>query len=225
MRPWGVSATVAGPRTGWMVPAAESTRWDLRSDWPHPSFGGRFLPTQREVSAAGFNAQWTVSALATNAPRDVLEGGQLCQPGVDGNMEWAAYPAAAPAAAERAIAPWRDEAIAHFRKVSEESFIALPSGRTKVSWDFSDPEHLVLVVRVACPSVERHPVEQAVFRDTYDVVTASGVRPRLSPVASMRPVPMSTTEGSSAGKVPPRPANASWAAGRLPRKASNGVGR
>lgn len=75
--------------------------------------------------------------------------------------------AAALAAADRAIAPWRDDAIAHFRKVSEESFIALPSGRTKVSWDFSDPEHLVLVVRVACPSVERHPVEQAVFRDTW----------------------------------------------------------
>ncbi len=91
--------------------------------------------------------------------------------------------AAALAAAERAIAPWRDEAIAHFRKVSEESFIALPSGRTKVSWDFSDPEHLVLVVRVACPSAERHPVEQAVFRDTWR--------------ALVRPVPPTAPEGSS----------------------------
>ncbi len=75
--------------------------------------------------------------------------------------------AAALAAADRAIAPWRDDAIAHFRKVSDEHFIAFPSGRTKVSWDFSDPEHLVLVVRVACPSLERHAVEQAVFRDTW----------------------------------------------------------
>lgn len=91
--------------------------------------------------------------------------------------------AAALAAAERAIAPWRDEAIAHFRKVSEESFIALPSGRTKVSWDFSDPEHLVLVVRVACPSTERHPVEQAVFRDTWR--------------ALVRPAPPTAPEGSS----------------------------
>lgn len=79
--------------------------------------------------------------------------------------------AAALAAADRAIAPWRDEAIAHFRRVSAENFIALPSGRTKVSWDFSDPEHLVLVVRVACPSVERHAVEQAVFRDTWRSLT------------------------------------------------------
>ncbi len=75
--------------------------------------------------------------------------------------------AAALAAADHAIAPWRDDAIAHFRKVSDEHFIAFPSGRTKVSWDFSDPEHLVLVVRVACPSLERHAVEQAVFRDTW----------------------------------------------------------
>ena len=75
--------------------------------------------------------------------------------------------AAALQAAERSTAPWRDEAMAHFRKVSEESFIALPSGRTKVAWDFSEPGHLVLVVRVACPSLERHAVEQAVFKDTW----------------------------------------------------------
>jgi small-conductance mechanosensitive channel len=87
--------------------------------------------------------------------------------------------AAALAAADRAIAPWRDDAIAHFRKVSDEHFIAFPSGRTKVSWDFSDPEHLVLVVRVACPSLERHAVEQAVFRDTWRAL----VRPSSAPAA------------------------------------------
>ena len=75
--------------------------------------------------------------------------------------------AAALAAADRATASWRDEAIAHFRKASEENFIELPSGKTKVSWDFSDPEHLVLVVRVACPIEQRVKVEQAVFRDTW----------------------------------------------------------
>jgi len=75
--------------------------------------------------------------------------------------------AAALDAADRATADWREDAMAHFRKASEESFIALPSGKTKTSWDFSDPEHLVLVVRVACPSAERARVEQAVFRDTW----------------------------------------------------------
>lgn len=81
--------------------------------------------------------------------------------------------AAALAAADRATATWRDEAMAHFRKASEQNFIALPSGRTKVSWDFSDPEHLVLVIRVACPSDERSRVEQAVFRETWDALSQS----------------------------------------------------
>jgi small-conductance mechanosensitive channel len=75
--------------------------------------------------------------------------------------------AAAFAAADLATATWQEEAMAHFRKASEENFIALPSGRTKVSWDFSNPEHLVLVVRVACPRGQRAKVEQAVFRDTW----------------------------------------------------------
>ncbi|MEX1167463.1 MAG: mechanosensitive ion channel family protein [Hydrogenophaga sp.] len=70
-------------------------------------------------------------------------------------------------AAERATGAWREAAMDHFRKASEESFISLPSGQTKASWDFSDPEYLVLVVRVACQSTDRPAVEQAVFRDTW----------------------------------------------------------
>ena len=74
---------------------------------------------------------------------------------------------AAMAAAEQATESWREEAIAHFRKVSEEHFIAFPSGKTKVLWDFADPDHLVLVVRVACPSKERSKVEQLVFKEMW----------------------------------------------------------
>jgi inner membrane protein len=54
------------------VPAAASTQLNLRSDWPHPSFGGRFLPSSREVGDAGFSAQWQVSELASSAGADVL---------------------------------------------------------------------------------------------------------------------------------------------------------
>jgi inner membrane protein len=61
-----------------LVPAAQATQWTLRSDWPHPSFGGRFLPVQREVGEQGFSARWSVSALATSAPRDVLKDSALC---------------------------------------------------------------------------------------------------------------------------------------------------
>jgi inner membrane protein len=62
-----------------VVPAAQETTWQLRSDWPHPSFAGRFLPQRREVSASGFSAEWAVSALSTNAPQDVLGAGTSCE--------------------------------------------------------------------------------------------------------------------------------------------------
>jgi inner membrane protein len=62
------------------VPAAEATRWALASDWPHPSFGGQFSPTQREVRADGFSATWTLSSLATTAPLDIDKGLGLCLP-------------------------------------------------------------------------------------------------------------------------------------------------
>ena len=55
-----------------LVPAAAATQLSLRSDWPHPSFGGRFLPSRREVGEAGFSAQWQVSELASTAAADVL---------------------------------------------------------------------------------------------------------------------------------------------------------
>ena len=62
------------------VPAAGSLRWTLRSDWPHPSFGGQFLPEQREVRPDGFSASWNLSALATNAASDIATGLPLCSP-------------------------------------------------------------------------------------------------------------------------------------------------
>ena len=63
------------------VPAADSLRWTLHSDWPHPSFGGQFAPEQREVRPDGFSATWNLSALATTAPADVAHALALCAPG------------------------------------------------------------------------------------------------------------------------------------------------
>src|SRR6267142_3115029 len=47
-----------------IAPAGDSTTVALKSDWPHPSFQGRFLPTTRAVTNAGFEAHWQVSPLA-----------------------------------------------------------------------------------------------------------------------------------------------------------------
>ncbi|MBL8314746.1 MAG: cell envelope integrity protein CreD [Rubrivivax sp.] len=68
-----------------LVPAAQTTAWTLRSDWPHPSFGGRFLPTQREIGEAGFSARWAVSSLATAVPQVLVNPGgrKLALAGLD----------------------------------------------------------------------------------------------------------------------------------------------
>ncbi len=61
-----------------LVPAADDVNWTMRSNWPHPSFGGRFLPASRTVEASGFNARWTVSSLASPAAADVARSQSLC---------------------------------------------------------------------------------------------------------------------------------------------------
>ena len=43
----------------------------------------------------------------------------------------------------------------------------LLTGQTLLSWKFADPDHLMLVVRVACPLDQRAKVEQAVFRGAW----------------------------------------------------------
>lgn len=49
-----------------ITPMGRDTQVTLRSDWPHPSFGGEFLPTQHDISEQGFTAQWRTSSFATN---------------------------------------------------------------------------------------------------------------------------------------------------------------
>ncbi|MEO5973177.1 MAG: cell envelope integrity protein CreD [Sphingomicrobium sp.] len=47
-----------------LAPQAGDTRWAVRSAWPHPSFGGDFLPTARRVDEKGFAATFRVGNLA-----------------------------------------------------------------------------------------------------------------------------------------------------------------
>jgi inner membrane protein len=57
-----------------VVPAGSNTRMSLKSPWPHPSFGGDFLPLAPTVNKGGFTANWSVSDLAHNAPALDLPG-------------------------------------------------------------------------------------------------------------------------------------------------------
>lgn len=69
------------------VPIGSSTQVNLASDWPHPSFSGRFLPVSREVTPSGFTASWQISALATQAPQQVGSAGLLCRPMTAGSSQ------------------------------------------------------------------------------------------------------------------------------------------
>jgi inner membrane protein involved in colicin E2 resistance len=44
-----------------------------QSTWPHPSFGGDFLPRTRTVSAQGFEAAWSVPSMSTQAQQQFVQ--------------------------------------------------------------------------------------------------------------------------------------------------------
>jgi len=57
------------------IPVGETTRVDLNSTWPSPSFNASFLPTAREVTDKGFSATWKILHLNRNFPQ-FWEGNQ-----------------------------------------------------------------------------------------------------------------------------------------------------
>lgn len=70
------AATLAFNGSGslFFSPLGETTRVSLKGDWPHPSFGGAFLPVEREVTAQGFTASWSVPYVARSFPQRFIEG-------------------------------------------------------------------------------------------------------------------------------------------------------
>ncbi|TKS54361.1 cell envelope integrity protein CreD [Luteimonas yindakuii] len=67
-------ATIDGTRSLAIVPVADDNRIDLASPWLHPQFGGRFLPTRRDIDADGFRAHWALSSLASDAQAQLRRG-------------------------------------------------------------------------------------------------------------------------------------------------------
>ncbi len=69
-----------GTRALSIVPVGDDNDISLTSKWPHPLFGGRFLPNERSMDAAGFSANWSLSSLATGAQNQLhgaRGGGEL----------------------------------------------------------------------------------------------------------------------------------------------------
>ncbi|MEZ5709742.1 MAG: cell envelope integrity protein CreD [Blastomonas sp.] len=58
-----------------MMPEAASSEWTITSDWPHPGFGGDFLPDDSRIRDNGFAARYAVSNLALGRSTITLPGG------------------------------------------------------------------------------------------------------------------------------------------------------
>ena len=50
-------------------PFAKTTDVKITSDWPHPSFQGSVLPSERKITDNGFEANWSIPHLARNYPQ------------------------------------------------------------------------------------------------------------------------------------------------------------
>ena len=67
--PFKLSFKLRGTSRIKVVPLANSLKIALTSNWQHPGFNGRFLPSaeSQHIGADGFRADWEISSLATNA--------------------------------------------------------------------------------------------------------------------------------------------------------------
>jgi len=52
-----------------LSPLARGTKMHLKSPWPDPSFTGDYLPVERTITPAGFEAQWEMSFYARSLPQ------------------------------------------------------------------------------------------------------------------------------------------------------------
>jgi len=66
---------LSGMQSFAVVPVGRDNQVSLTSSWPHPSFGGHFLPRSegRKITPEGFSAQWSLPSLATAAQRTVAQ--------------------------------------------------------------------------------------------------------------------------------------------------------
>lgn len=68
--PFAVTLRLVGTSAFGFVPVGTVSTAELSGNWPHPSFGGDFLPRTRAVQDSGFSAQWGTTALASTGAKE-----------------------------------------------------------------------------------------------------------------------------------------------------------
>ena len=71
---YAIKMNLQGAESLAVVPLADINRVALKSDWPHPSFRGHFLPQpqSQQIGKEGFAAQWSITSLASSAQQQML---------------------------------------------------------------------------------------------------------------------------------------------------------
>ena len=92
---YAITVALRGTESLAVVPLAGEERARLAANWPHASFGGQFLPQPESLqrSTDGFEARWSVTALASTAQRQIAAS-------IDGRSD-AGFRCAADACADR----------------------------------------------------------------------------------------------------------------------------
>lgn len=78
--PFRIEMKFNGSRSLYFRPAGNLTEVFMTSDYPDPSFGGDFLPIEREVGPEGFTARWSVSQITITNPSTDSFGVSLEKP-------------------------------------------------------------------------------------------------------------------------------------------------
>ena len=68
---FSINFELAGTERLAFSPTATTSAVSVKSAWPDPHFGGSYLPRDRTVSASGFSADWSISALASDVQQQV----------------------------------------------------------------------------------------------------------------------------------------------------------
>lgn len=66
---FSIDLNLRGSQSLCFIPLGRATSVDLKSDWPHPSFNGNFLP-DHDITENGFDASWKVLDLNRNFPQN-----------------------------------------------------------------------------------------------------------------------------------------------------------
>lgn len=64
--PFSLTLQLQGTGQFNITPLGKETHLSLKSDWPHPSFIGDYLPVEHSINESGFNARWQTSFFSTN---------------------------------------------------------------------------------------------------------------------------------------------------------------